>query len=60
MLLIRVIRGHLPQMNRDPINISYDDMHYEALEAHQRKYNKDKDTQKDPSVLIGGATLAVQ
>ena len=32
-------------------------MHYEA---HLGKYNKRKDTQKDLSVFIVGATVAVQ
>ena len=39
-------------MNRDPINISNEDVHYEALEACQRKYYKEKDTQKDPPFLL--------
>ena len=56
----RLIRSLLPQMNIDPNNIKNDNMHYEALEAWQRKYDKGKDTQKDPSVSIAGATVAVQ
>ena len=43
MLFNRPIRGLQLQMNRDPINFSNDDVHYEALEAHQRKYDKGKD-----------------
>ena len=45
---------------RDLININNDDIHYEALEAHQRKYDKAKDTQKDPSIFITRATVPVQ
>ena len=48
------------QMKREPINVNNNDIHEEALEAHQRKYNKGKDNQKDPSVFIAGATVAVQ
>ena len=59
MLLNRLIRGLLPQMNRNLIDINNHNMHYEALEACQRKYVKGKDTQKDPSVFIAGATVAV-
>ena len=33
MLFNRLISGPLPKMNRDPININNDNMHYEALEA---------------------------
>ena len=39
-------KGLLPQMNRDPINVNNNNVHYEALGAHQRKYNIGKDTQK--------------
>ena len=45
---------------RDPININNGDMHYEVLEIHQRKYDKGKDTQRNPSVFIAAATVAVQ
>ena len=34
-------------------------MHDESLDVHQTKYDKGKDTQKDPSVFIAGATVAV-
>ena len=34
-------------------------MHYEALEGHYGNYDKGKDIQKDPSVFISGATVAV-
>ena len=37
MLFNRLIRGLLPQMNEDSINVDNDDLHHEALEAHQRK-----------------------
>ena len=37
MLFNRLLRNLLPQMNRNPMNTNIDDMHYEALEAHQRK-----------------------
>ena len=38
MLFNSPITGLLPQMNMDPINVKYDDIHYMALEACQRKY----------------------
>ena len=60
MLFNRPIRGLLPEMNRDPINVNNNDVHYEALEAHQRKNSKGKNTQKHPSVSVAGATVAVQ
>ena len=31
-----------------------------CTEAQQKKINKDNDTQKDPSVFLTGATVAVQ
>ena len=33
MLFNRLIRGLLPQMNRNPININSDDLHHEAIKA---------------------------
>ena len=60
MLFNRLIRALWPQMNTHPININHDGIHYEALEAHQRKYDKGNDTQKDLIVFIVGATVAVQ
>ena len=30
-------KGHVAQKNRDPINVNDDDLHCEALGAHQRK-----------------------
>ena len=35
-------------------------MHVEASEACQGNYNKGKDTSKDLSVFIAGATVVVQ
>ena len=52
MLFNRLIRGLLLQMNRDPINVDSDGLHCEALEAHERKDDKDKDTQMDPPILL--------
>ena len=52
-------RGLLLQMNREPINVNNDDTCYEALEAHQKKYDKDNDTQKDPYLFLRGTTVAV-
>ena len=43
MLFNRPIRGLLPQMNIDPINVVNDDIHDKALETHQRKNYKCKD-----------------
>ena len=43
-----------------PHQCKYDDIQHEALEAYQRKYKKEKYTQKDPSVFITGATAAEQ
>ena len=60
MLLNRLIRGMLPQMNRDPINQDNDDQHCEALEAHQRKNDRGKNTLKDLPIFITGSTVAVQ
>ena len=41
MLLNRPTQELLPQKNRAPINIENDDAWYEALGAHQNKYNKE-------------------
>ena len=60
MLFNRPLGGQLPESNRDPGNVNNDDMHYEALWDHQRKYDKGKDTQKDHSVFIAGAKVTVQ
>ena len=59
MLFNRPIRGLLTQMGRDPIHVDNDDVHIEALEAHQRKNGKGKYTHKD-TIFIKGATVAVQ
>ena len=40
MLFNRPIRGLLPQVNREPIDINNDDAQYKALKAHQNKYIK--------------------
>ena len=60
MLFNMSLRGLLPQMNRYPINVNTNNVHYEALESCQRKYDKGKDTQKHPSVFIAGSTVAGQ
>ena len=52
--------GLLPQMNGDSIDVNNSDLHYEALEAQQRKNDKGKDMQKDPPVFDGGDTIVVQ
>ena len=44
ILFNRPIRGLLPQMRRDPINVDNDDLHCKELEACQRKNLKSKDT----------------
>ena len=49
----------LPQMDKESMNINNDNMQYEALEAHQRKYSKGNDTQKDTTVFSATATVAV-
>ena len=36
MLFSRPVRGLLPQMNREPINVNNDNLHYEALEVCQK------------------------
>ena len=41
----RPIKGLLPQMSRELINVNSYDMHYVDLEAHQKKYDKNTDTQ---------------
>ena len=48
MLLNRQMWGLLLQMNGEAINVDNDTVHYEALEAQQKKYNKDFDPQKIP------------
>ena len=58
VLLNRLIRGMLPQMSRDPINVDNDDLYCKALEVHQRK-NKGSDTWKDPPFFIKGAKVAI-
>ena len=45
-------------MKRELINANNDDTH-EALEACQKKYDNN-DAQKDPSVYLKGATVAIQ
>ena len=45
MLFNKLMKGLLPQMNRDPIYVSNDDPYPEALEACQMKNDKGKDTQ---------------
>ena len=35
-------------------------MHFETLEAHQRKHKMGKDVQTDPFIFIAGASVAVQ
>ena len=47
-------------MNTDFINVNNDNMNYEALKAYQRKCDKGKDTQKDLSVFIAEAAVAIQ
>ena len=48
----RPIRGMLPQIHREPINVNNDDVQYEALKAHQNKYVNNDDTHKDPSFCL--------
>ena len=40
------VRGLLPKMNREPININNDGAQYGALKAQQDKCVKDNDTEK--------------
>ena len=40
MLFNSLIRGLLPKVNKDPINVDNDDLHHQALEAHHRKKDK--------------------
>ena len=47
----KAIQGLLPQMDRDPITINTNDIHYEALQACQIKYYKGRDT----AVFIAGS-----
>ena len=60
MLSNRLIRGPVPQMTRDPINVDNDDLHHKAIQASQRKNDKGKDTQKDPPIFIPGIIVAIQ
>ena len=59
LLFKRPIKSLLPQMNREPININNDDIHYEVLKAHHNKYVKNNDTHKDPLSFPTGSTEAV-
>ena len=58
ILFNRLIRGFLPPVSRDSINVDKDDLHYETLEAFQRKNDEGIDTQKY-LLSITGATVAV-
>ena len=62
MLLSRPIRGLLPQMSREPINVNNDNAQYKTLEDHQKIYIMDINTQKDHSVLffLARSTVALQ
>ena len=60
MLFNRLMRGLLSQMNRDPINVYNDGLHYKTLQGSQKKNDKGKDTQKGSPIFISGATVAVQ
>ena len=60
MLFNRLISGLFPQMNTNPIHVNNTDLHFEALDIHQRKYDEGKNTWKDPSVFIARATVAVK
>ena len=59
MLFNRQIRGLLPSMNRDPINVG-NDLHHEALEFHERKKILWAKVLKKMLLFITGATVAVQ
>ena len=60
LLFNRPIRGLLPQINREPININSKDAQYEALKAHQSKYIKENDTHKDSLSFPIGSTVTIQ
>ena len=60
MLFNKLLRGLLLQMNTYPINLSNNDTNYDPLEAHQRKYDKGNETEKDPSVFIAEGMEAFQ
>ena len=44
ILLNKLIRGMVPEMNRDSSNVNNADLHHKALETYQRKSDKGKDT----------------
>ena len=46
LLFNRPIRGLLPQMHREPINMNTNDAQYKALNAHQNTYVKNNDAHK--------------
>ena len=51
MLFNRPIRGLLPQLSRDTINVGKDDILKKALETQQKKNEKGRDAQKEPILL---------
>ena len=60
LLFNKPVRGLLPHMNREPINISNNDVQYQALKARQDKYIKNNDTCKDSLYFPIGSTVAMQ
>ena len=54
------IRGLLPLINKEPININNDNVQYEALKVHQGKYVKNTDTCKDLLSFPIGSMVADQ
>ena len=42
------------------MNIDNYDLDHKAFEANERKNDKGKNTEKDPTIFITGATVAVQ
>ena len=55
-----LVRGIMPVMDRQPINIDNDDKHHKNLMHRQAKSDQDSDTSKNFMSIPIGSTVAVQ
>ena len=60
LLLNKLIRALLPQMNRETININTDDSHYKTLKEHPNVHIKDNETLQDSFSFSTGSTVVMQ
>ena len=60
LLFNRLIKGLLPQMNRKPIIINYDDVQYEVLKACHDIYVKNNEAHKDSLSFPIASTVPMQ